>query len=559
VIPNGIDLEKFAPHKRNGDKAVQILFASRLDRDCSQGAHLLLDITPRLIARGYRVHITIAGGGQEHSALSKRAEDINRALNLDVVTVSGHVEDMPSLLSRQDVFIGVSRAAMEAAACGCAVILCGNEGYLGIWNRWNHSQATRTNLCCRSAPLPTVEALEKDLCKLLEDPALRASAASEAHTLVRKQFDGNAMLAAHLDLYRAAKKGRRVLCIGGYFGCGNLGDDLILDGFLRGVKKQLPSLRIIALSKSAGEDSRHFGIRCVGRRSPLEILPTLSRADAFLCGGGSLLQNKTGNLSLLYYLSLLRLAKAMHATPILYAAGIGPLLGKRACQRAKHTLESSPYLSLRDPDSLSTLQSLGIPQERLHLGADATFLLPVPQKRERQGASYVCIVLKGNGTLPSPLVPCAKELSRRRAISPVLVLFDRVSDKEATKRAALYLGVPILSPTDATETLSILAGASLVLTERLHAMILSLSVGTPAIGIVHDPRDKKIPSFAQLSGQSCFVGKEITQEALIDAALQLLEHEEKLRPILSERASALRKKAEKDLEKILSLLYNDTM
>ena len=49
VIPNGIDLSHFTPNtKKETSDTVHILFASRLDEDCSLGAELLCEIAPRL-------------------------------------------------------------------------------------------------------------------------------------------------------------------------------------------------------------------------------------------------------------------------------------------------------------------------------------------------------------------------------------------------------------------------------------------------------------------------------------------------------------------------------
>ena len=61
VIPNGIDLKKFTPKAEKANSpTIRILFASRLDKDCSQGAELLCEIAP-LIAENFPcVRITIA-------------------------------------------------------------------------------------------------------------------------------------------------------------------------------------------------------------------------------------------------------------------------------------------------------------------------------------------------------------------------------------------------------------------------------------------------------------------------------------------------------------------
>ena len=47
-----------------------------------------------------------------------------------------------------------------------------------------------------------------------------------------------------------------------------------------------------------------------------------------ISGGGSLIQNGTGSLSLLYYLFIIALAKFFRKKVIIFAQGIGPVYGK---------------------------------------------------------------------------------------------------------------------------------------------------------------------------------------------------------------------------------------
>ena len=193
VIPNGIDCARFAPPQAPAPPH-SVLFASRLDEDCASGAGLLLDMAPRLAARFPDLRLTLAGGGNALGRL--------RALSagLDCVHLPGHVSDMPELLRQHRIFVGVSRAAMEAAACGCAVLLCGNEGYGGLLTPDNPLPAL-SNFTCRGLPLPSAAALETDLCRLLEDAALCARAAAAARRWMLRDYDVARMTDRTLALY----------------------------------------------------------------------------------------------------------------------------------------------------------------------------------------------------------------------------------------------------------------------------------------------------------------------------------------------------------------------
>jgi glycosyltransferase involved in cell wall biosynthesis len=150
-----------------------------LDRDCSLGAELLLRIAPSLLRQFPDTEISIAGGGNDYERIQALSEETNRIVGRDVVTLYGQVENMPSLLKEQDIFIGVSRAAMEASACGCSVILCGNEGYLGVMDKITIKQAAFSNFCCRDARAADTYRLQNDLVFLLSSPTERRRIAAE--------------------------------------------------------------------------------------------------------------------------------------------------------------------------------------------------------------------------------------------------------------------------------------------------------------------------------------------------------------------------------------------
>jgi polysaccharide pyruvyl transferase WcaK-like protein len=191
----------------------------------------------------------------------------------------------------------------------------------------------------------------------------------------------------------------------------------------------------------------------------------------------------------------------------------------------------------------------------LHESADPALLCPLPTHafvRATLTASgisspYVCLVLKGGEPLTPALCSAVAHLGAR-GISPVLLVLDGKRDRAVCRRAARLLGAPLLCP-DVDELLAILSHASLTLTARLHAMILSSSVSTPAVGI--SDTDPKLSSFAALSGQ-----RMSSPDALADTAKEILAHAELVRGKISARTDTLRKKAQKDLEMLLEMLYN---
>ncbi|MBQ9773540.1 MAG: glycosyltransferase [Clostridia bacterium] len=578
VIANGIDCAHFSPRARasfpplHTPEPTRILFASRLDADCSRGAELLCALAPVLHQRFPNLRIGIAGGGNALPHLRAMAREQNQALGENVITLYGAVGDMSPLLSQQDIFIGVSRVAMEAAACGCAVILCGNEGYLGILDATSATRAALSNFCCRGEVAASENGLRADLLTLLNDPDERQRCADEARTLIQTHFNAERMCRETLTLYHRARmpKGALHVTVGGYFGCGNAGDDLILQGFLAGMRDAAPDLRVTALTAHPRKNARRFGVPCVSRKNPLSCIRAFLESDAFLCGGGSLLQNATSNRSLLYYLHLLRLSRLCGAHPILYSAGIGPLRGKRARRQAAKTLERCDYISLRDPESMRMLEQIGVSRSLLHVGADMALLAPLPPATRAPsiladhgiaaGTRYFCVILKGGSRAAYEvcrmLAAGARMIAKRHALLPVFFVLDPTHDGRATQVAARVLHAPVIPLREPSDAAALLSAAEFAVTMRLHALVLASCVTIPALGVCADTDDEKIPSFARLCAQDYLTRDALSVGALVERMEALLSDRDRLRPLLADAAADLRKKAKKDLANIVTMLYN---
>ena len=98
---------------------------------------------------------------------------------------------------------------------------------------------------------------------------------------------------------------RPLLC--GYYGEHNIGDDLLL----RALLAQLPRCsQPVVTARDQLEVERQFGVSTCPRRPLQEVLQALSRCDALVLGGGSLLQDSTSFTSLLYYAALILAARA---------------------------------------------------------------------------------------------------------------------------------------------------------------------------------------------------------------------------------------------------------
>lgn len=300
-------------------------------------------------------------------------------------------------------------------------------------------------------------------------------------------------------------KKRVKICVGGYAGCGNLGDDVLLVGFLRGIFERgvYPS-EVILLSGRPKKDQKRFGVRCVGRKNPFAVLLAFLRTDWFVLGGGTLLQNRTGNRSLFYYLFLLRLARLCGCQTVC-CGGVGPIEGGFARRRTGRELDRCKMLLLRDVDSAALAGRMGVQKPAVRVGADPAFLLPPPPalrcawlRRQLTGdlqTPYVCVCPCKGVSLRGVEAYLQKHV---KGVRPVYLLCHPKKDLPAARRLQGRFGGVEFSPREASDAMAALAGANLVLSCRLHPLILSVRVGTPCICFFGG--DPKLSSFCRAAG-----------------------------------------------------------
>ena len=577
VIPNGIDCDHFSPpkddprHLSDADLAPpRILFASRMDADCSLGAELLCRILPSLLSEFPNLEITIAGGGTEQARIDALATHVNRMVGKRALHVCGHVDDISALMRQSTVFVGVSRAAMEAAACGCAVILCGNEGYLGILNASRFSLAMRSNFCARDEEAPIARVLLSDVKELLRHPEKRAKNAKDLRELILANCSSEQMCRSTLRLYERIlpTPPRATLTVGGYFGCGNFGDDAILLGFLEELRVLAPDVTVQALTGRPRRDAARFGIRCYHRANPFSIWHAFKRSDLFLCGGGSLLQNATSQRSLFYYLWLLRAAQK-RTSSALYSCGIGPLFGARAAAQCKATLNRCDYISLRDEGSWRYLCRIGVKSELLRLGADPALFLPTPPKGrefavlypyiQHGGHTFFTAILRDmepSSFLFRTLSAAIRTVCKRYGWTPLFLCMDQRRDWRISTLAANRLGGIAIRVHEASDIAAILRISSAAISLRLHGMILASTVGTPTLGICANPHDQKLIEFGKRTCLPVRTADRLTVAETVQALEELYRSEGQIRVLMQESLAEQRKKARKDLENIIQMLYN---
>ena len=111
-----------------------------------------------------------------------------------------------------------------------------------------------------------------------------------------------------------------ILC--GYYGQGNGGDEALLLSLLQMLP---PQIKPIVLSGNPTQTSQIYEVESINRKDAFAINKTIKKADYFIWGGGSLMQDVTSFTSPLYYAGLMAFAQKNGLKTIAWSQGIGPL------------------------------------------------------------------------------------------------------------------------------------------------------------------------------------------------------------------------------------------
>ena len=147
-----------------------IVYISRMDVSRSLVAHHICEIAPYLFEKYPDIDITLVGDGDDFEQVHKKVIHLQEKYGKNKIVMAGARTNINEFVSMSDFFIGVSRSVMEAMAAGKPVIVSGNEGYIGIFDRDQLEPSVLTNFCCRGQQLATAQLLKRDLTKLLELP-----------------------------------------------------------------------------------------------------------------------------------------------------------------------------------------------------------------------------------------------------------------------------------------------------------------------------------------------------------------------------------------------------
>ena len=548
AIYNGID---FTPAPDQGDRLPYLRsLGAQVEADS-----VVVGIAARLnpvkdmstLIRGFadaykfcnKLRLVIAGDGEEREKLGNLARELGVEQQVTFAGwISGGMDrfysalDINVLTSLSETF---SYALTEGARFHLATISTavgglpyliddGVNGYLFTPRDW--------------------ETLGKRLAALGTDGALRREMGERLFEKASTQFSIEKTVDTQLHIYGeilrrharppAARDGA-VIC--GAYGRGNAGDDAILEAILEEMRSIDPDMPVTVISKNPRATRLSYRVRAVSRVDLPSWLGAMRRAKLYINGGGSLIQDVTSRRSLWFYLMNIRAAKWAGCKVQMYGCGIGPVTRENHRKLAAKTLNRNvDVITLREPDSLAELRSMGVDKPEIRLTADPALTLSpaVEEKTDsvllRAGipprGRYLCFALRPWAGFPekAPVFGAAARYAwERYGLTPVFTAVEKGQDPAAARLAAQNLGgTPHYFLDDAGAAGTIIGALSrmeAVVSMRLHALIFAAGQGIPLAGVVYDP---KVSSFLRYIGQENFTDLEdLTLEnlqAMVDRA-----------------------------------------
>ena len=529
AIYNGID---FTPAPPQGDR---LAYLRGLGADVDENS-VVVGIAARLnpvkdmstLIRGFaeghktcsRLRLVIAGDGEERQKLG----DLARELGVEKeVTFAGWISggmdrfysalDINALTSLSETFPYALtegtrfHLATVATAVGGIPYLIDQDvnGYLftpGDWQSLGHYLAALGN-----------------------DDALRHEMGEKLYEKASSKFSIQSTVDTQLHIYEEIirrhnrpKRDRDGVVICGAYGRGNAGDDAILEAILQEMRAIDPDMPITVLTKDPKATRLTYRVRTAGRMDVLTWKKAMRHAALYINGGGSLIQDVTSRRSLWFYLHNIQAAHKAGCKVQMYGCGIGPVLREQHRQLAARVLNASvDVITLREPDSLKELQSMGVTKPEILLTADPALTLPAANSDEidsvllRSGipprGNYLCFALRNwkGFEEKAPLFGQAAQYAYETyGLTPVFAAVEKHLDPVAGRLAAAGLKIPHYFLDDAGSAGTIIGALSrmqAVVSMRLHALIFAAGQGIPLAGVVYDP---KVSAFLRYIGQENF-------------------------------------------------------
>jgi len=369
----------------------------------------------------------------------------------------------------------------------------------------------------------------------------------------------------------------------GWYGNGNLGDELILECMLAELRSLSSTLTFTVMSSHPKATAKTYGVRSIrrhgGTSARLQRFREIKDADLFILGGGGILGSYgASDLSVMEWLGPLGLAHELGVPTMTYGVGVEDQWSKRGEEAMSRVLGETDVVSVRDERSIDNLVRIGV-RSKVLLSADPAILLPrvrgfKDNPRSNTGPPLVLVFLRHwfvrenriydearwrefKGELASCLDSIVSERSACVRFVPMRTSNPVDDDRKVAKEVVGLMTnrgrVETLDhePTS-SELLSMVASSDLVIGMRLHSLIVAASLGVPTLAINYHPKVRSFMESLQAGEWVAEIGGTPHGE-LTDTVLRALDGRYPRGTVLAE-AERMKTLAHKNAELAIRLL-----
>lgn len=322
------------------------------------------------------------------------------------------------------------------------------------------------------------------------------------------------------------------IVLSGYFGFDNVGDEAILFSIIQSLRKLEPTVEITVLSNNPADTAATYGVASVNRWNLGEVHRVIKHADGLISGGGSLMQDATSGKTIPYYAAVIKIAQMARVPVFIYSQGIGPINGSLGKWIVKKVFSKCHQITVRDQESLTLLQSIGV-KKPIQLVPDAVTALAGKhfeskwlynwlsslesiEKVDEENSENELSEETALSTMPYITVSVRDwptEAQYKKKIAQALDLLSNEGmhilfipmhgeqDEAASNEvASLMSSETTVAPGSLSveEKIAIIGGSKILIGMRLHSLIFAAIEHIPFIALSYDP---KIDSFASIVNQ----------------------------------------------------------
>lgn len=290
--------------------------------------------------------------------------------------------------------------------------------------------------------------------------------------------------------------------LSGYYGKGNGGDEALLATLLQMLP---PHVTPVVLSGNPQETRDRYGVETVNRMAFLPVIQAMRSCDAFIWGGGSLIQDVTSAINPFYYGGLMTLAQQMGLKTVAWGQGIGPLKRPQTRWLARQNFAGCTKVSVRDRASAALLSDWQI---SCILAPDPVWALesqPVPGLSDLP-TPRVAVTLRSHSQLTETrlanLTRAVVDFQKATQAFILLLPFQKSEDLGIAEAIQPHLQdvSQIICLEDPQLLKGVYRGVEMTIGMRLHSLIMAAAEGCRCFALSYDPKVNRLMEELEMPG-----------------------------------------------------------